>query len=425
MLWGLGVGYVISGMYFGWNLGLAEGGTWGMLLATAFIILLYTTFTPTYTELACSMPKAGGIQEYASRAFGPRLGFVAGMAQLIEFVFAPPAIAAAIGAYFHLFFPQVPVLAMAIGAYLLFTALNIWGVKAAALFELVVTIFAVAELLLFAGITLPHFSWQAFTKNSLPSGWGGAWGAIPFAIWFFLALEGLANVAEETKNPQRNISRGFGSSLLTLVALCFLTFFGSIGVGGWENVVYPPGSSEASDSPLPLALAQVTGNSGAMYHLLIGIGLLGLVASFHGIILAAGRATLAMGQSKTLPAVLGKIHRTRQTPAVALVVNMLLGIAALLTGKTGEIIIMSCFGAITLMLFAALSQMRLRTQQPDMQRPFTVPFYPLFPWVCLAGASIAGLAMVTIYTKIFAVYAGLLLVGLLYFTLSKKQTAGG
>ena len=140
MLWGLGVGYVISGMYFGWNLGLAEGGTYGLGLATIFIIILYITFTFSYTELACAIPKAGGVFDYATRALGKEAGFIAGMAQIIEFVFAPPAIAAAIGAYFHIFFPQIPVTVIAIVAYIIFTGLNIYGVKAAATFELVITI---------------------------------------------------------------------------------------------------------------------------------------------------------------------------------------------------------------------------------------------------------------------------------------------
>src|ERR1043166_7082352 len=104
MLWGLGVGYAISGMYFGWNLGLKEGGTLGMAIATFFIIILYVTFTFSYTELACAIPKAGGGFDYATRALGKDWGFIAGMAQNIEFIFAPPAIAFAIGAYFNLFF---------------------------------------------------------------------------------------------------------------------------------------------------------------------------------------------------------------------------------------------------------------------------------------------------------------------------------
>ena len=205
MLWGLGVGYVISGMYFGWNLGLPQGGTGGLAIATAFIIILYVTFTFSYTELACAIPKAGGVFDYATRALGKNAGFVAGMAQIIEFVFAPPAIAAAIGAYFHIFLPQFSVTGIAITAYFIFTALNISGVRAAALFELLVTFFAVFELLLFAGITLPHFDAGNLQRNAFPNGFTGIWASIPFAIWFFLGLEGVANVAEETINPQKKM----------------------------------------------------------------------------------------------------------------------------------------------------------------------------------------------------------------------------
>ncbi len=157
MLWGLGVGYVISGMYFGWNLGLPAGGTLGLAISTIFISLMYVFFTFSYCELACAIPKAGGVFDYANRALGTDLGFIAGIAQLIEFVFAPPAIAFAIGAYFHEFFPNIPIIAIAAGAFVIFTSLNIFGVKAAARFELFITIFAVIELLIFAGVTLPHF----------------------------------------------------------------------------------------------------------------------------------------------------------------------------------------------------------------------------------------------------------------------------
>src|SRR3954467_973067 len=97
MIWGLGVGYVISGEYFGWNLGLPEGGPYGLLLATAAVTVLYVCFVLGYAELSCAIPRAGGAFAYASRAFGAHVGFVAGTAQLVEYVLAPPAIAFAIG----------------------------------------------------------------------------------------------------------------------------------------------------------------------------------------------------------------------------------------------------------------------------------------------------------------------------------------
>lgn len=395
MLWGLGVGYVISGMYFGWNLGLAEGGTLGLAIATFFIILLYVTFTFSYSELACAIPRAGGAFDYAHRAFGKDLGFIAGIAQSVEFIFAPPAIAFAIGAYFNLFFPSIPILAIAIFAYILFTALNIYGVRAAAMFELVITILAVGELLLFAGLTLPEFKWSNLEINALPNGWQGVFAAIPFAIWFFLAIEGVANVAEEAVNPQRTILLGFGSAILTLVILCLLTFTSAVGVAGWEAIVYQADGT-TSDSPLPLALGYVVGDNNVFYHLLITVGLFGLVASFHGIILVAGRSTFEFGRVRFAPAFLGKVNPRFQTPANALLANMGIGILALLTGKTGEIITMSVFGALTLYIVSMLSFLRLRKKEPDLPRPFRVPLYPLFPWTALIIAIVSFVAM-TIY----------------------------
>jgi ethanolamine permease len=407
MLWGLGVGYVISGMYFGWNLGLQEGGTLGLAIATFFIIILYVTFTFSYTELACAIPKAGGGFDYANRALGKDWGFIAGMAQNIEFIFAPPAIAFAIGAYFNLFFPGISPLTIAIFSYAAFTGLNIYGVKAAALFELAITILAVGELLLFAGVSFPHFELKNLQHNALPNGWQGIFAAIPFAIWFFLGIEGVANVAEEAIKPQRTILIGFGSAILTLVILCILTFASSVGVAGWEAIVYKSDGT-TSDSPLPLALGHFVGNNNLLYHLLIMIGLFGLVASFHGIILAAGRSSFEFGRVKFAPSFLGKIHSRFQTPSNALLVNMGIGIIALLTGKTGEIIIISVFGALTLYIVSMIAIMRLRKKEPQLERPFKVPLYPAFPVIALIIALVSFVAM-TIYNKELALVYFLLL----------------
>ncbi len=420
MLWGLGVGYVISGMYFGWNLGLEQGGTLGLGIATLFIIVMYVTFIFSYTELACAIPKAGGAFDYAKRGLGNDIGFIAGMAQNIEFIFAPPAIAFAIGAYFNLFFPQIPVLAIAIFAYVVFTGLNIYGVRAAAIFELVITILAVGELLLFAGITLPHFEVANLQRNALPHGWQGAFAAIPFAIWFFLAIEGVANVAEEAINPQRTILFGFGSALLTLVVLCLLTFTASVGVAGWEAVVFRADGS-SSDSPLPLALAKIVGENNLLYHLLITVGLFGLVASFHGIILAAGRSSFEFGRVKFAPAVLGKIHPTYKTPATALLVNMGIGIVALLTGKTAEIITLSVFGALTLYIISMIALLQLRKKEPGLHRPFKVPGYPAFPIIALVIAVVSITAMTFFNTRLALLYFLLMAVCFILFKVVKKQ----
>jgi ethanolamine permease len=407
-------------MYFGWNLGLEKGGTGGLAIATFFIIILYTTFTFSYAELAAAIPKAGGVFDYAHRVLGEDLGFIAGMAQNIEFIFAPPAIAFAIGAYFNLFFPQIPILAIAIFAYILFTMLNIYGVKAAALFELVITILAVGELLLFTGITLPHLEMKNIQQNAFPHGWQGILAAIPFAIWFFLGIEGVANTAEEVVRPQRTLILGFGSAILTLVILCVLIFISSIGVSGWEAIVYKADGS-SSDSPLPLALAHITGRNHMLYHLLITIGLFGLIASFHGLILSAGRSTYEFGKVKFAPAYLGKIHSSFKTPANALLINMILGMIALLSGKTDEIITISVFGALTLYILSMVSMLRLRKKEPCLNRPFLVPLYPVFPVTALVIACISIVAMVFYNLNLALFYILLMALSYGLFKLLKKQ----
>lgn len=424
MLWGLGVGYVISGMYFGWNLGLKEGGSAGMLAATLLVGFMYLCFSFSYAELACAIPKAGGGFDYTRRALGNQWAFVAGTAQFIEFVFAPPAIAMGIGSYLHLLFPTVPVLFFSITAYLVFTALNIYGVKAAASFELLVAFIAMAGLLIFAALALPHYSPAAFTADALPHGWVGGFAALPFAIWFFLGIEGVANVAEETRHPQRDITRGFGSAILTLLFLCFLTFFAAVGLGGWQKVVFDA-KGAVSDSPLPLAMQQVQTGWSWMPGLIVVVGIVGLVASFHGLILSAGRATFEMGRVGYAPAFLGRIHSKRLTPATALVANMVLGILALLTGKTAEIITISVFGALTLYILSMASLLRFRKKEPHAARPFRVPLYPFTPVAALLIGVICLVAMFVYYPVLSLCYVGFMLLAFLVFRIwvSKKITA--
>ena len=420
MLWALGVGYVISGMYFGWNLGLPEGGSYGFLAATAIVTVMYACFVASYGELCCALPRAGGAFVYAHEAFGANVGVLSGMAQWIEFVFAPPAIAAAIGAYSAIFFPQVPAMGVSIAAYAVFTALNCYGVKQSAIFELIITVLAVAELLLFVGVSGlagPGFRWQMFSLNPLPHGWMGLLGALPYAIWFYLGIEGLANVAEDSANPQRDLPRALNHTMATLAVLAVLTLFTAVGVAGWEAVVYAPGTHEASDSPLPLALAHVVGQKNSLYHLLVTVGLFGLIASFHGILLAAGRVTFEFGRVGYAPRILGRTLKGVGTPAFALVFNMVIGCGALLTGRTADIIQLAVFGALTLYVTSMGALFRLRATSPSLPRPYRVPCYPLVPAVALGLATLCLVSMAIASPRIVSVFMLLLALGFAYFRL--------
>jgi ethanolamine permease len=402
-LWGIAVGLVISGEYFGWSYGWAHAGTLGFLVTTISIAVMYTTFIFSFTELTTALPHAGGPFAYATRAFGPLGGYAAGFATLVEFVFAPPAIALAIGAYLNVQFPELGARTAAVAVYLLFMALNIAGVTIAATFELVVTVLAIIELLVFMGVVSRGFAWPNFTAG----GWAGAdspsvamvpgiFAAIPFAIWFFLAIEGVAMAAEEVRDPKRTIPRAYIAGILTLVALAFGTMIFAGAVGDWRAIAN-------INDPLPQAMKRVVGANSGWLHLLVWIGLLGLIASFHGIIIGYSRQIFALARAGLLPRALAAIHPRLQTPYVAILAGGAVGIAAIYSDQvvtiagqplTASIVTMSALGAIVMYIISLASLFRLRRAEPKLSRPFITPGYPLVPLIALAIAAVSLIAII-------------------------------
>ena len=421
-LWGIAVGLVISGEYFGWSYGWALAGTLGFLVTTVFIALMYTTFIFSYTELTTAIPHAGGPFAYSYRAFGPVGGYIAGFSTLIEFVFAPPAIALAIGAYLNVQFPQLDQRTAAVGAFAVFMALNIAGVTIAATFELIVTVLAIIELLIFMAVVSGGFTWAHFTDH----GWagaatpsmatvGGIFAAIPFAIWFFLAIEGAAMAAEEARNPTHTIPRAYIAGILTLVALAFGTMIFAGAVGDWTALAN-------INDPLPQAMKIVVGANSGWLHLLVWIGVLGLIASLHGIIIGYSRQIFALARAGLLPRALAAIHPRWRTPHIAIVAGGAVGIAAIYSDKlvtiagqplTASIVTMSALGAIVMYVVSLLSLVRLRRREPRLVRPFRVPLYPLFPLVALAIAAVSLVAIVYYNAAVAALFATLGVVGAL------------
>ena len=413
-LWAIAVGLVISGEYFGWNYGWAVAGPVGFLVATLVVTVLYVTFVFSFTELTTAIPSAGGPFAYAHRALGPLGGFVAGYATLVEFLFAPPAIALALGSYGHFLWPAVPVLGTALGCYVVFTLINLLGIKESANFSLVVTVLAVGELLLFMGLLAPHFRTANFLAHPVPVTLPGVFAALPFAIWFYLAIEGVAMVAEEVENPRRTIPRGYGYGLLTLVVLAMGVMILSGGVGDWRRLSH-------LDYPLPEALATVLGPGSRWTKFFASIGLFGLVASFHGTIIGYSRQVFALARAGYLPAVLARLNG-RQTPHWALVAGGAVGMLALLTGTTAQVITLSVLGALVMYVVSLVSLFTLRRREPDLVRPFAVPGYPYVPLLALTLCLVSLAALVYYNLLLSGIFLGGLL-GLLagYLLLGRNR----
>ena len=387
-LWALGVGAVISGDFFGWNFGLLAGGFGGLLVATVIVAVMYVGMCFSIAEMSPALPHTGGAYSFARTAMGPWGGFITGLAESMEYILTPAVIVVGIGGYMGSITNDLLGLDLAAPLwwavfYILFVGVNILGVEISFRFTIFITFLALAILLVFWVGAIPHFSWdhalniepEAGGSVWFPKGLGGIAASLPFAIWFYLAIEQLPLAAEESHDPKRDMPKGLLWGILTLIVASLLTLFLNAGIAPGAAVV------GTSDEPLFLAFQTIFGN-GMGASLLALVAVAGLVASFHTIIYAYGRSIFSLSRAGYFPKWMSITHPVRKTPHVALVVGALIGYAVALILEYGSLFLgrvpvgavllnMAVFGAVISYVMQMIAFVRIRDM--DIERPYVSP----------------------------------------------------
>lgn len=407
-LWALGVGAVISGDFFGWNFGLASGGFGGLAIATLIITVMYVGLCFSIAEMAPALPHTGGAYSFARSAMGPRGAFVTGLAEAMEYVLTPAVIVVGIGDYMGAIFETSAQFAPLwwLVAYAAFLGLNIWGVETSFRFTVAITLLALGILAVFWIGAIPHFDFERFALDVppeaggtawLPFGWKGVLAALPFAVWFYLAIEELPLAAEESHDPRSDMPRGILLGLGTLIVCAFATLILSSGIA--------PGAHALGTSSEPLfdGFRTIFGD-GIGTKLLAGIAVAGLIASFHSILFAYGRQLYSLSRAGYFPRWLSVTHSTRKTPHRALLAGGVIGYGVALwihllpnDHPVGAVLLnMAVFGAVISYLLQMLSFVLLRIRLPNIERPYRSPFG-------IAGAVVAGAIALTTLGALFVV----------------------
>jgi ethanolamine permease len=392
LIWGLGVGYVISGEYFSWNFGFDAGGFGGFLIATFLMIALYVLMIYGVSEMTAAFPHTGGPYAFARRTMGVWGGFATGIAAILEYVLATAAIAIAIGAYITGLpccdaLPNIlglqPIEWIAIGAYVISLAVNILGVKETLWSIFGVTVISVVVLLLWGLVLLLGGHWDASNFTNIPPEAGnssafpfgafkGVLAALPFAAWFYLAIEATPMAAEETRDPGRDLAGGTMLAMWSLVGFSAVAFIVGGGVGGAELL-------STAGNPLPAVVEVAHGGTNWFFWLVTIVGLTGLIASFHSIIFAFSRIIYSLSRAGYIPRALSKTGG-RQTPYLALVIPSALALVAVLTynrvdpeNAIANIVEMSVFGALITYVMMMAAFILFRRNEPDAPRPYRSP----------------------------------------------------
>ncbi|WP_022923356.1 ethanolamine permease [Serinicoccus marinus] len=420
LLAGLGVSYVISGDFAGWNFGLDEGGWGGLLIATVLMAVMYTCMVLGLAEMSSTLPTAGAGYGFARRALGPLGGYATGVAVLIEYAAAPAAIAVFIGGYVEALglFGLTNSWPVYLVAYLVFIGLHIWGVGEALKVMFAITAVAVVALVATVVGLVPHFdpanltdiavSDAAGASALLPYGFAGAVAALVYGIWFFLAVEGVPLAAEETADPQRDMPRGIIVAMGVLLVFAALMLLLVPGSAGAETV-------RTSDNPLPEALRAARGDDDWIAGFVNYAGLAGLVASFFSIIYAYSRQLFALSRAGYLPRFLS-LTGSRQTPWVALVVPGTIGfLLAALTQNGALLINIAVFGATVSYVLLNLSHIVLRRREPDLERGYRTPGGVVTTGIALVLSVVAVIATFFVDTTAAWITAGVFGAFVAYF----------
>jgi ethanolamine permease len=384
LLCALGVGAVISGDFFGWQFGLGAGGFGGMLVAVGVIAVMYFCMVFSIAEMSAAMPNAGGFYGFTRSTFGPGMAFLNSTTDMVEYVVTPAVIVAGISFYADIII-DLPNWIWWLGFYALFVTINAWGTELTFRVALVVASLSVGILfVMYIGVLVTgSFDAGLLTNiepnpdrvgasSFLPQGVYGIWAALPFAIWFYLAIEQLPLAAEESHDVRRDMPKALIVGMTALTILSVLTLVLNTGVAG--------GAAEvgAVDEPLFVAFKAIF-DEGATATLLAIVALVGLIASFHSIIYAYGRVLFAASRSGYIPRSISKVSE-RKTPVRALVLGAVVGFVLTVildraenTSLGGALLTMAVFGATISYALVMLTYVVWRRRRPDMERPYRSP----------------------------------------------------
>ncbi|MFB6305037.1 MAG: APC family permease [Haloferacaceae archaeon] len=366
-----------------------------------------TAFTGlSYAELASAIPKSGGGYAFVQRVFDDLASFVMGWMLWFAYMiagtlyalgFAPNflellhvyGVVAAPGRVGTVALPAVdtavPVsVALSFTAVALLVSLNVVSTAASGRVETLFTVTKVAVLLAFVGfgVTAPSFSTAEF--QPLFPGEKTAYSILPAMGLTFVAFEGydlIATVTEEVENPRENIPKAIFASLGATVVVYLAVVGVAVGTLGAEGLAAAgeAGIAAAATSFMPTGLPVIR-NGGAV---IVFGAVFSTLTALNAVVIAASRVAFSMGREGQLLPSFGQLHHRFGTPFVALLASaaVMLGSVALPTRSAGN---MSSLFFLLSFVVVNVAVIRLRRENPDLNRPYEIPYYPIPPILGIA-----------------------------------------
>ena len=400
---------ISSGLFILPGLAFAKAGP-AVIISYAIAGIFCLPTLLSMAELTTAMPKAGGDYFYIMRGFGPLLGTVAGFSTWFSLSLKGAFALIGMGAYLSIITPlSINVIAFLLCVF--FVILNLIGVKEAGRFQ----VFLVLGLL---AILLSYVFWGMKTVNPLnfspffSKGLGSVFATASFVFISYGGLTKVAALAEETKNPGRNLPLGMILSLIVTSIFYALVIFVTIGVLNPESL---------KETLTPISDGAVV-FGGDVLKIIVSIGaFLAFISTANAGIMTASRYPLGMSRDKLLPAVFQKISSQFKTPHIAIFFTGAFMIFAILFFRLELLIKVASSILILLYILANLTVILFRESKILSYRPrFYSPFYP---YLQILGVLGGGFLLIEMGTFIVFLTAMFLLLGFIWYKLYAQKRA--
>jgi len=323
-------------------------------------------------ELATAMPKAGGVYFFIERSMGAPIGTVGGFASWFSLSLKSAFALVGMGLFATLINPSITeaqIKIIAVVFCIFFTVLNIKGVKHSSRFQMT-TVLILIGILLFYLIRGVSFIRPDRYEPFVPYGLGSIFATVGLVFVSFGGLTKISSVAEEVKNPGRNIPMGmflaFSIVMLLYAAVVFVT-----------TGLLDPAEFSNSVTPISFGASVFSGKFGSL--LLAFAALLAFVSTANAGIMTASRSTMAMGRDYLLPPVMHKTSPKSHTPYVSIIATSAFMIVVILFLSVENLVKTASTLMILLFIFVHLSLIIMRESKIHSYRP---KFHsPLYPWI--------------------------------------------
>jgi len=389
--------------------GVAGNTVWMSFLLGALI----SSFTGlSYAELSSMIPKAAAEVSYAKEAFkGNLTPFLIGWIIIFTEVVSISTVALGFGGYFDGLF-GVPTVLASLALIILLSILNFVGIEKSSKVNIVFTVIEVSGLLLIVALGIPFLGTVNYFEAS--QGLQGILKASTLIFFAYLGFEDIVNLAEETKNPERNIPKALILSVVITAVLYVLVAVAAVSLTDWQEL----GTSTA---PLAYAASKSLGQSA--FLTLSVIALFATANTVLILLIVASRMVYGIARDGSLPRSLSKLSR-RGTPWVAILAVMILPCFFVLIGNIGFVAEITNFGTFITFALVNLSAIWLRYKKPEWKRPFKTPLtISKMPLIPLLGLLSCGLMITQFRLDIVALGVLVIFIGIIVkMVLAKIQT---